>query len=85
VFRIDTFAFLGKSHDYLTGASLFSLLLAHGAEVNAQSTSNNTPLMYACAGGHESVSAFSSIITSSQFPCRGLCFFPVQISPSRVL
>lgn len=29
------------------------LLIAHGADVNAQSTSGNTPLMYACAGGHE--------------------------------
>jgi ankyrin repeat protein len=35
---------------------LFRLLLAHGADVNAQSSSGNTPLMYACAGGHEDVS-----------------------------
>ena len=26
-----------------------------GADVNAQSSSGNTPLMYACAGGHEEV------------------------------
>jgi len=31
------------------------LLIAHGADVNAQSSSGNTPLMYACAGGHEEV------------------------------
>ena len=31
------------------------LLIAHGADVNAQSSSGNTPLMYACAGGHEDV------------------------------
>ncbi len=35
---------------------LCRLLLAHGADVNAQSSSGNTPLMYACAGGHEDVS-----------------------------
>lgn len=29
------------------------LLIAHGADVNAVSSSGNTPLMYACAGGHE--------------------------------
>ncbi|XP_066594349.1 ankyrin repeat and KH domain-containing protein 1 isoform X2 [Prorops nasuta] len=34
---------------------IVSLLIAHGADVNAQSTSGNTPLMYACAGGHENV------------------------------
>ncbi|XP_050430101.1 ankyrin repeat domain-containing protein 17 isoform X3 [Adelges cooleyi] len=28
------------------------LLLAHGADVNALSSTGNTPLMYACAGGH---------------------------------
>jgi len=31
------------------------LLIAHGADVNAQSSTGNTPLMYACAGGHEEV------------------------------
>ncbi|XP_044743261.1 ankyrin repeat and KH domain-containing protein 1 isoform X4 [Chrysoperla carnea] len=31
------------------------LLIAHGADVNAQSSSGNTPLMYGCAGGHEEV------------------------------
>ena len=30
-------------------------MIAHGADVNAQSSSGNTPLMYACAGGHEEV------------------------------
>ncbi|XP_063991503.1 ankyrin repeat domain-containing protein 17 isoform X4 [Diachasmimorpha longicaudata] len=34
---------------------IVSLLIAHGADVNAQSTSGNTPLMYGCAGGHEDV------------------------------
>ena len=34
---------------------IVKLLLAHGADVNAQSSSGNTPLMYACAGGHEAV------------------------------
>ncbi|XP_031786072.1 ankyrin repeat and KH domain-containing protein mask isoform X3 [Nasonia vitripennis] len=34
---------------------IVSLLIAHGADVNAQSTSGNTPLMYGCAGGHEEV------------------------------
>ncbi|XP_071573914.1 ankyrin repeat and KH domain-containing protein 1 isoform X4 [Temnothorax nylanderi] len=34
---------------------IVSLLIAHGADVNAQSTSGNTPLMYGCAGGHEGV------------------------------
>ncbi|XP_011496279.1 PREDICTED: ankyrin repeat and KH domain-containing protein 1-like [Ceratosolen solmsi marchali] len=34
---------------------IVSLLIAHGADVNAHSTSGNTPLMYACAGGHEEV------------------------------
>ncbi|XP_033224897.1 ankyrin repeat domain-containing protein 17-like isoform X3 [Belonocnema kinseyi] len=36
-------------------ADIVRLLIAHGADVNAQSTSGNTPLMYACAGGHEEV------------------------------
>ena len=31
------------------------LLIAHGADVNAQSSSGNTPLMYECARGHEDV------------------------------
>uniref|UniRef100_T1IU24 Uncharacterized protein n=1 Tax=Strigamia maritima TaxID=126957 RepID=T1IU24_STRMM len=31
------------------------LLIAHGADVNAQSSSGNTPLMYACAAGYEEV------------------------------
>ncbi|KAL6268769.1 hypothetical protein P5V15_001894 [Pogonomyrmex californicus] len=34
---------------------IVTLLIAHGADVNAQSTSGNTPLMYGCAGGHEEV------------------------------
>ncbi|XP_050507031.1 ankyrin repeat domain-containing protein 17-like isoform X3 [Diabrotica virgifera virgifera] len=34
------------------------LLVAHGADVNAQSTSGNTPLMYGCAGGHTEVVKF---------------------------
>ncbi|XP_029680078.1 ankyrin repeat and KH domain-containing protein 1-like [Formica exsecta] len=34
---------------------IVSLLIAHGADVNAQSTTGNTPLMYGCAGGHEEV------------------------------
>ena len=31
------------------------LLIAHGADVNAQSSSGNTLLMYACGGGQEEV------------------------------
>uniref|UniRef100_A0A914X8U4 Uncharacterized protein n=1 Tax=Plectus sambesii TaxID=2011161 RepID=A0A914X8U4_9BILA len=34
---------------------IVKLLLAHGADSNAQSSTGNTPLMYACAGGHEDV------------------------------
>ncbi|XP_022906707.1 ankyrin repeat domain-containing protein 17 isoform X2 [Onthophagus taurus] len=34
------------------------LLVVHGADVNAQSTSGNTPLMYGCAGGHQDVVKF---------------------------
>ncbi|XP_031335923.1 ankyrin repeat domain-containing protein 17-like isoform X2 [Photinus pyralis] len=34
------------------------LLVAHGADVNAQSSSGNTPLMYGCAGGHTDVVKF---------------------------
>jgi ankyrin repeat protein len=34
----------------------FRLLIAHSADVNSHSSSGNTPLMYACAGGHEDVS-----------------------------
>ncbi|KAK9891834.1 hypothetical protein WA026_016633 [Henosepilachna vigintioctopunctata] len=34
------------------------LLVAHGADVNAQSTTGNTPLMYGCAGGHTEVVQF---------------------------
>ncbi|XP_025832280.1 ankyrin repeat domain-containing protein 17 isoform X2 [Agrilus planipennis] len=34
------------------------LLVAHGADVNAQSSSGNTPLMYGCAGGHTEVVKF---------------------------
>lgn len=34
---------------------IVKLLIAHNADVNAQSSSGNTPLMYACAGGHTDV------------------------------
>lgn len=34
---------------------IVKLLLAHNADVNAQSSSGNTPLMYACGGGHTEV------------------------------
>ena len=34
---------------------IVKLLLSHGADVNAQSSSGNTPLMYACASGHAEV------------------------------
>ncbi|KAL7286755.1 hypothetical protein TKK_0018900 [Trichogramma kaykai] len=34
---------------------IVNLLINHGAEINAQSTSGNTPLMYGCAGGHVKV------------------------------
>jgi len=34
---------------------IVALLLNHNASVNAQSSSGNTALMYACAGGHEEV------------------------------
>ncbi|CAH0553399.1 unnamed protein product [Brassicogethes aeneus] len=37
---------------------IVKLLVAHGADVNAQSTSGNTPLMYGCAGGHTEVVKF---------------------------
>ncbi|XP_017781821.1 PREDICTED: ankyrin repeat domain-containing protein 17-like isoform X2 [Nicrophorus vespilloides] len=37
---------------------IVKLLVAHGADVNAQSTSGNTPLMYGCAGGHQDVVRF---------------------------
>ena len=30
---------------------IVKLLISHGADVNAQSSSGNTPLMYACASG----------------------------------
>ncbi|XP_006817520.1 ankyrin repeat and KH domain-containing protein 1-like [Saccoglossus kowalevskii] len=32
---------------------IIRLLLAHGADINAQSSTGNTPLMYTCNGGHE--------------------------------
>ncbi|XP_050294137.1 ankyrin repeat and KH domain-containing protein 1-like isoform X2 [Anthonomus grandis grandis] len=38
------------------------LLVHHGADVNAQSTSGNTPLMYACAGGHTEVSILEEVV-----------------------
>lgn len=34
---------------------IVKLLLAHGADVNAESSSGHTPLMWACAQGHEAV------------------------------
>ena len=35
--------------------NIVPLLIAHGTDVNAQSSSGNTPLMYVCGGGHEEV------------------------------
>lgn len=54
---------------------IVKLLIAHNADVNAQSSSGNTPLMYACAGGHTDVVKVSSSLTATQpLPSRALCF-----------
>ena len=46
------FFFQASSSGHL---EIVKLLLSHGADVNAQSSSGNTPLMYACASGHAEV------------------------------
>ena len=46
---------MSKIFSILSCLDIVRLLIAHGADVNAQSSSGNTPLMYACAGGHEDV------------------------------
>lgn len=47
---------------------IVKLLIAHNADVNAQSSSGNTPLMYACAGGHTDVVKVSSSFTAAWPP-----------------
>ena len=44
---------------------IVKLLIAHNADVNAQSSSGNTPLMYACAGGHTDVVKVSPHVLSA--------------------
>jgi hypothetical protein len=56
-------------------------LLAHGADVNAQSSSGNTPLMYACAGGHEDV---STTLPDKQCCGSGMFIPDPDFYPSRI-
>ena len=35
--------------------TIVRLFIAHGADIKTQSSSGNTPLMYACVGGQEDV------------------------------